>query len=133
MDIPREKLADLIKKGANLCRDSDCSECGYAYIDLSCRFYSIADYLIANGVTVQEPQKQESKGVEIDQFNKWIPASEPPVVYRDKYRQLIPFLVCTAGQEYSFKTFYDGKKWGARGQDVSVTHWMPLPKPPKGE
>ena len=73
------------------------------------------------------------KGVEIDQFNKWIPASEPPKKYRDEYGIPIPFLVCTAGQEYPFKTFYDGKKWGARGQDVSVTHWMPLPKPPKGE
>ena len=130
MDI-KEKLMELIDIGSGCPDGKDpfgdfCESCRYKESTM-CHLESLADYLIANGVTMQE-----SKGVEIDQFNKWIPASEPPGVYRDKYRQLIPFLVCTAGQEYPFKTFYDGKKWGARGQDVSVTHWMPLPEPPKG-
>ena len=30
--------------------------------------------------------------------------------------------------------FWDGKKWGAdtaRGDDFKVSHWMPLPEPPR--
>ena len=110
MDNLREKLITMIQEAVG--------GCARHWAEL------IADHLIANGVTFVTDNNVG---------NKWIPASEPPEVYRDKYRQLIPFLVCTAGQEYPFKTFYDGKKWGARGQDVSVTHWMPLPEPPKGE
>ena len=76
-----------------------------------------ADNLIANNVTVQE----------------WIPASEPPTEYRDKYGELIPFLVCLDGTEYPFRAMYDGKVWGDGLGEIPVTYWMPLPQPPKGE
>lgn len=83
--------------------------------------------LLANGVTVQD-------GKDTDVPTEWIPASEPPKKYRDEYGIPIPFLVCTSGQNYPFITyFYDGKHWGGKGQDVPVTHWMPLPEPPKGD
>lgn len=81
-----------------------------------------ADYLLANGVTLQ----------------KWIPVTE-------RLPGLIP---CNAGTAYSEAVIVwtDGKKamvavwdgidflcaseyWEADGEEV--THWMPLPEPPK--
>lgn len=75
------------------------------------------DYLIANGVTVQE----------------WIPAEEPPKEYRDEYGELIPFLVCAEGTDYPFRAMYDGKTWGDGIFAIHVKWWMPLPHPQKGE
>ena len=64
---------------------------------------------------------------------EWIPANEPPKEYRDEYGELIPFLVCEDGTEYPFRAMYDGKSWGDGLFAIPVTHWMPLPEPPKGE
>ena len=77
----------------------------------------IADYLISNGVTVQE----------------WIPVAEPPKEYRDEYGELIPFLVCEEGTDYPFRAMYDGKTWGDGIFAIHVKWWMPLPQPPKRE
>ena len=75
----------------------------------------IADYLIINGVTVQE----------------WISVAEHPKEYRDKYGELIPFLVCEEGTDYPFRAMYDGKTWGDGIFAVHVKWWMYLPSPPK--
>ena len=77
----------------------------------------IADYLIANGITVQE----------------WISAAEPPEEYRDEYGELIPFLVCEEGTDYPFRALYDGKTWGDGIFEINVKWWMPITQPPKGE
>ena len=117
MDV-KEKLVELL--------DSHCDYAGHVDCKDDCT-KCLADHLIANGVTVQD-------GKDTDVHTKWIPASEPPKKYRDEYGIPIPFLVCTSGQNYPFITyFYDGKHWGGKGQDVPVTHWMPLPELPKGE
>ena len=71
-----------------------------------------------NGVTVQE----------------WISVKDRlPDKYRDEYGELIPFLVCESGTEYPCRALFDGKKWGDGVFLIPVTHWMPLPQPPKGE
>lgn len=73
-----------------------------------------ADHLIANGVTVQE----------------WIPASEPP---KDTCEYWIAY---KAGGDYYYTTgYFDGKCWcsALTHHKIHVTHWMPLPEPPKGE
>ena len=75
----------------------------------------LVDFLANHGVTVQE----------------WILAEEPPEEYRDKYGELIPFLVCEEGTDYPFRAFYDGKNWGDGIFDISVKWWMRLPAPPK--
>ena len=75
----------------------------------------IADFLIHSGVTVQE----------------WISVAEPPKEYRDKYGELIPFLVCVEGTEYPFRAMYDGKTWGDGIFAITVKWWMHLPAPPK--
>ena len=77
----------------------------------------LADYLIDNGVTVQE----------------WISVAEPPKEYRDEYGELIPFLVCEEDTDYPFRAMYDGKTWGDGIFAIHVKWWMPLPQPPKGE
>lgn len=69
--------------------------------------------LIANGVTVQE----------------WIPASEPP---KDTYEYWVAY---KAGGDYFYSTgYFDGKCWRSAitHKQIPVTHWMPLPQPPKG-
>lgn len=116
MDDLREMLFVLIGEVQDEGRDySECFCRGDSPGSVS--NYVLADHLIANGVTVQE----------------WIPASEPPTEYRDEYGELIPFLVCESGTEYPFRAMYDGKVWGDGLSAIPVTHWMPLPEPPKGE
>lgn len=85
---------------------------------------AVADYLLDNGVTVQE----------------WIPVTE-------RLPDLIP---CNVGTAYSEAViaWTSGRKamiavwdgidwlapfdyWEAWGEEI--THWMPLPEPPKGE
>lgn len=76
----------------------------------------IADHLIAHGVTVQE----------------WISV-------KDRLPENIcPVLVALDGISIAFNGWYhDGKWWtvgaGTRPFTQKVTHWMPLPQPPKGE
>lgn len=77
----------------------------------------IADHLIANGVTIQ----------------RWIPVEErlpertmPPhdvLVYHD--------LKCGMFVDRAWYS-YDLNKWcSVLGMKLKVTHWMPLPEPPK--
>ena len=123
MDV-REKLVELICDGTQkteICTTDtymDCEtcrgDCGYCTI--------LADHLIANGVTVQEwipvtdrlPEEGEYVLCVLKGFNyggkiqvcKFVPADK----FKDK-----PY----------FEHFRNGFP--------SVTHWMPLPEPPKGE
>lgn len=53
--------------------------------------------------------------------------------YRDEYRELIPLLVCEKDTRYPYRAMYDGKEWGDGLMKIrGITHWMPLPMPPKG-
>jgi hypothetical protein len=64
---------------------------------------------------------------------EWITVENPPEEYIDEYGELIPFLVCCKGTVYPFRAMYDGTNWGDGIGVLNVTHWMPLPEPPKGE
>lgn len=110
MDSVKKKLVELLRNAKSAMKAENLS-CDIA------RNMFVADFMMANGVTVQE----------------WIPASEPPTDFRDEYGELIPFLVCEEGTEYPFRAMYDGKTWGDGFFAIPVAHWMPLPKPPKGE
>ena len=78
----------------------------------------IADYFIANGVTVQ----------------KWIPVSEPP---QESGCYLVTVKHWLDGKPVSREAFWNSEDWLSceRSQEITprVTHWMPLPEPPKGE
>ena len=126
MDV-REKLVELIKK-----ESYECDEWARDLRDMKEATDSIADFLIANGVTVQE----------------WIPVTER-LPERDKEVLLIVhgwedrlyYTGCLNMQEAerSWLTGIESKAsdwkiWGfSYLREPSVTHWMPLPHLPKGE
>ena len=118
MDV-REKLVELIESARYW--GSNTSE-------------EIADHLISNGVTVQEwisvydrlPQEDGAYLVTANDFGnsqrvkiRWFAKDGETV---DKYD--------LAGQKYVWY-LYDSECGYASTK--SVTHWMPLPQPPKGE
>ena len=72
----------------------------------------IADHLIANGVTVQEWISVKDRLPEKDEI---------VIICTDKN-----FIY--AGELIGDTWFLDNDSWTA-----TVTHWMPLPLPPKGE
>lgn len=81
-----------------------------------CRDEDIADHLIANGATIQ----------------KWIPVTErlpkedEDVIAFCYYHESWQAQVCHLSSNYK-------EQWytSVAGQWVKVTHWMPLPTPPK--
>lgn len=53
---------------------------------------------------------------------------------RDECEELVPFLVCERGTKHPYRAFYDGTTWGDGLMKIKgITHWMPLPEPPKGD
>lgn len=133
MDV-REKLVELIKE-----MYYDEKMCWYDLWDMHEGAEDVADLLIAHGVTVQE----------------WIPVKDRLPEFPGHY------LICTSinywhggcmdmnenhkyhpngtpiGYDGSTMSvldcFYDGTGHWNRVCDSHVTHWMPLPQPPKGE
>ena len=133
----RQKLIKLIDEGSPCPNNRDpfgeyCVSCPY-YSYERCELYRLADYLLANGVTIQ----------------KWIPASEPP---KEDGKYLVRKLIFDSISIIDVLRYvHDGEKvckhdlagkkniWYSYDSDVgyytvdSVTHWMPLPEEPKEE
>lgn len=131
MDI-REKLVELLEPHMiGLACEYESGSCELTSCR-SCNARNIADHLISNGVTVQE----------------WIPVTER-LPERDKEVLLIVhgwedrlyYTGCLHRQEAerSWLTGIESKAsdwkiWGfSYLREPIVTHWMPLPEPPKGE
>lgn len=85
----------------------------------------MADYLIANGVMVQQ----------------WVPVSERPPEEEGRYIVIACDERCSCGEGIWYDTveveaeYYDGEwLWNANGTEYDitcfVTHWTPLPQPP---
>lgn len=115
MDILRDKLVELIRKAHKVCKAyKSCHDCPRYGYGSDCVYLFFADHLIANGVTVQE----------------WIPVTEK--------------LPEESGGYLAYCGEYDGicilyyevlktkGRWRSKWK-YDVTHWMPLPEPPKGE
>lgn len=115
MDV-REKLVELMKTNA----------CPAPYMcDPTCRYYGyrdcfpdrFADHLIANGVTMQE----------------WISVDDR--LPEEKVNCIVHYkhAYCNNDGYWAIGScFYDGEKFQI-GLAYKVTHWMPLPEPPKEE
>ena len=113
----REKLIELIGQVQDCgCDVTDVVEMNYVENDV------LVDHLIANGVTVQ----------------KWIPVTErlpeidqPCLCYKRAHREdgykLGRYLGASFSKECA--AFRSMSHYGC----IGVTHWMPLPEPPKGE
>lgn len=110
MDI-REKLVELLKTNAcpsTFMCDPACRYYGFG----DCFPYRFSDHLIAHGVTVQEWISVKDRLPEDDEIV--IICTDENFIY--------------AGELVGDTWFLDNDSWTA-----TVTHWMPLPAPPKGE
>ena len=104
MDV-REKLIDLIIDA----KRTDPEEGSFTEY--------LADHLISNGVTVQE----------------WISVDDR--LPKEKVNCIVHYkhAYCDYDDYWAIgMCFYDGEKFQF-GPAYKVTHWMPLPQPPKGE
>ena len=104
MDV-REKLFTLFQ---------DCNNPSWKWFPNNAEMLKLIDYLIANGVTVQE----------------WISVNDRLP------EDICPVLVALEGLNIAFHGFCQDEKWwkvgaGTRPFTQKVTHWMPLPQPPK--
>lgn len=112
----REKLIELL--GDDVCPAPCCEECDYKGSENACiraMKESMADHLISNGVTVQ----------------KWIPVSER---LPEEWKHVL-VLLRTGGCEVAGHV-EEERVWRVCWnhdfvEEYSVTHWMPLPEPPK--
>ena len=133
MPNTREKLIKLLEEDPCVCLAWDCvGDCKYAKLE-NCFAERYADHLIANGVTVQ----------------KWIPVTERLPEEDGRYLVVKKIFNNSIWQDvlefakdgrkvdkYDFHRewknvwyLYDSE-WGHIITD-NVTHWMPLPEPPK--
>ena len=119
MDV-REKLIEILRKPIFPHELVDPTE-------------AVADYLLDNGVTVQEWISVEDKLPEVVSIHKG---------YRSTVKKSIRVL-CVCVQK-SGKTMvkegycewyndYPEPRWKIPGTIDEVTHWQPMPQPPKGE
>lgn len=126
MDV-REKLVELIVW------IEDQMTRAYPYTTDQFRIETTVDHLIDNGVTVQEWISVDDKLPEVVSIHK-------------RYRSTIKKstrVLCVCVQK-SGKTIvkegycewyndYPEPRWRIPGTIDAVTHWMPIPQPPKGE
>ena len=111
MDV-REKLVELIEKASY-----ECDEGTRDLYDMREVADGIADFLIANGVTVQEWVSVRDKLPEDDSdVLAYSRNGEEGRIYPANYAKGVWF-------DCIFTT----------SATDTTTHWMPLPKPPKGE
>ena len=122
MDV-REKLVELL--------------CNSPYLDTvkgykgnDCTFEQGADWLIAHGVTVQE-------WISVDDR---LPIEEAKAHEQEWPGEYCEFLVMIEKGSLPTTLYYDleENEWfrintALERETYEVTHWMPLPEPPKGE
>lgn len=112
MDV-REKLVELL---------DDMQRSGMGYFGNAIENKKIADYLIAHGVTVQEWISVKDK---LPEEGEYVLCVLKGFNYGGKI-QVCKF--CPA-DKFKDKPYFEHFRNGF----PSVTHWMPLPQPPKGE
>lgn len=107
----RERLLELLN--VNTCPNQICNFCEHFRNTSACERYKmerIADHLIQNGVIIQ----------------KWIPVTE---LLPEKEALYFVAVKNDHERRYSKTAWYHGHgNWFLR---QIVTHWMPLPEPPK--
>ena len=126
IDPVREKLMELMFEGQVLAdaycdKQDECDKCPHNAPN-GCRWGAIADHLIANGVTVQEwisvtDRLPEKDGLYLCNYHFGKNRDMTFTRVLDYYAtDKIPHFQHTLGDT-----------------TMKVTHWMPLPEPPKGE
>lgn len=143
----KEKLTELIENAENqrlsvaLCCTVD------ELIDIPRREEYVAEYLIAHGATVQEwisvedglPKDGEIVLIYDGNAYQWKPEQSVAKFVKGKSKEQLKAegykTICSADEDGNNKKPY---KWVSTNSPMSwfgqmVTHWMPLPQPPKGE
>lgn len=129
MDV-REKLVELIAQKVCETWSRTCDQwmphdCGKCYAN-DCHISEIADYLIRNGVTVQE-WIPVAERLPDNKEHDWVLAQ----VVEDNGFMHIPNVMEYRQQRNDWLDEKYG--WLSEHNGVfTVTHWMPLPEPPKG-
>ena len=127
MDV-REKLVELLDEAEewadHKCDELDCETCYAGKMKGNCFQKLMVDRLIAHGVTVQE-------WISVDDR---LPENDVMVI---GYTPCDGFMFVGY---YHEEPQYDWKVWrivtamrSTKVMTKKVTHWMPLPQPPKGE
>ena len=120
MDV-REKLVELIKEGIR----KGLRAKGDDRLDYS--FEDVADYLITNGVTVQEWISVDDRLPDNKEYD-WVLAQ---VVEDNGFMHIPTVMEYRQSKNDWFEETYG---WlSDHNGAFTVTHWMPLPEPPKGE
>lgn len=114
----REKMVELLDEAEewadHKCDVLDCETCPADKMKGNCVQQLMVDRLIANGVTIQQ----------------WIPVAERlPGNNIPSAR----YLCYAKGYVRILKYWRMYKSFEYGGKPVKVTHWMPLPEPPKEE
>ena len=131
MPNTREKLVELIAQKVCDTWSEACDEwmphdCGKCYAN-DCHIAEVADHLIANGVTVQEWISVKDR-LPDNKENDWVLAQ----VVEDNGFMHIPKVMEYRQQRNDW--FEETYGWLSEHNGAfTVTHWMPLPQPPKGE
>ena len=110
MDV-REKLVELLQNAKSAMKSENLS-CDIA------RNMFVVDFMIANGVTVQEWISVKSRLPENDQWALCFMKDKSFGTFRVFQWNYIDW------------QWNDGDEWF---DEKDVTHWMPTPQPPKGE
>ena len=126
-----EKLVELIAQKVCYTWSESCDEwmphdCGKCYAN-DCHISEVADHLISNGVTVQEWISVKDR-LPDNKEHDWVLAQ----VVEDNGFMHIPRVM--EYRQLKNDWFEETYGWLSEHNGVfTVTHWMPLPKPPKGE
>ena len=141
MDELRKKLIELIGKIQDEGRDYSecfCDRDSPAIVSNDV----LADHLIANGVTVAdgkdtdvptEISTQTQSGEPLTNCQQWIPVTERlPEMKHEPYNVLVCHDIKGALIMDCAWYSHCKQKWCSfNGMNLKVTHWMPLPEPPK--
>lgn len=159
METVKEKLVKLVHEGeryyADKCEEYGiCKGCPYDDPERICGDVIVAEYLLQNGVTIQEcgmDCKNCWKTKLVNPVQEWVSVDERLPEESDsmfaKYygtekwsnamfrKRSDDVIVCIEYEDGSIRTgvarTLDGK-WNLKGVwKMKVTHWMPLPAPPR--
>lgn len=121
----REKLVELLNEAGQRCGDIECydgEECEYAGEINGCMAF-IADHLIANGVTFATDNNDGGKWIPVTER---LPGTEKVLITNGD--------IVMRGYRRPDGVWKYGTELNAEWENISswpVTHWMPLPEPPK--
>ena len=125
--MSKEQIEEMARIISNAIEEKVCKKCeeckwhGYDKEAMDC-----TDLVCAEALHNAGYRKQEWISVE-----ERLPTEEE---YRDEYGELIPLLVCEKDTRYPYRAMYDGTEWGDGLMKIrGITHWMPLPAPPRKE